>query len=51
MEFRPAVQRDQEDRPAESQDAHLDRSLRPAQLEGFIGQERVVDNLKVASQA
>jgi Holliday junction DNA helicase RuvB len=51
MEFRPAVQRDQEDRPVEPQDAHLDRSLRPDQLEGFIGQERVVDNLKVAIAA
>ena len=36
---------------AQAADVEFDRSLRPANLAEFVGQERTVENLRIALQA
>lgn len=51
MEFRPSLDRGAPRQADDPADATLDRALRPSHLAGFIGQERVVQNLQIAIQA
>ena len=51
MEFRPALERDGDEGPVESQERTLDHAMRPQSLDTFVGQARVVENLRVSIQA